>query len=441
MKNMKILFLIRSLKHFSYVSSIINALYDAGCHIDLRFDKDWSKTCSSGNVYKFIKGKEITVDWFKKRTKSKSILLFREFLSCVNYVRIKGQSAFYRKRWFSYIPFYLRPLAYLFKPFYKHLCKVENRISPDKGIIEDITKLNPDYVIATPANHRFSGEIEYIKAAKYLGIKTVIISLSWDNLTTKGMFHVKPDKLFVWNDTQKNEAFYFQNIQEQNISIIGAPFFDKWLLPTMTEPRFEFCNRVGLNPFKSFMLYLGSSANIIDDETWLIKELSLLFPEVEILVRPHPSNYKNYTWLSLKNVSVFPKDGSLPDDHASKADFYNSIKYCVFAFGVNTSAMIDAIIHYRPCLTLIDERFKETQVEANHFSDLSKFLIVCNSFEEIKDHANKIMLNKKKVEDKRNEFVKKFIWPVKNYSAGRYMVDFLLDKTNKGELEDVKKTG
>jgi hypothetical protein len=51
----------------------------------------------------------------------------------------------------------------------------------------------PDVVVASPFIFPASKELEYIKAAKALSIPTVGAVLSWDNLTSKGTFHVIPD--------------------------------------------------------------------------------------------------------------------------------------------------------------------------------------------------------------------------------------------------------
>src|SRR5688572_13049811 len=146
---------------------------------------------------------------------------------------------------------------------------------------------------------RESEEIEYIKAARAVGIPSVVGVLSWDNLTTKGLFHVLPDLVLVWNRTQQEEAVRIHGIPAERAVITGSPFFDKWFdAERLLMDRDAFCRRVGLESRRPFLLYLGSTSNIAADETWLVSELARRMrehpdPEVRdtaILARPHPQN-------------------------------------------------------------------------------------------------------------------------------------------------------
>ena len=111
---MKILILIKSLSHFSYVSSVVENLTN-GNEIELRFDKDWSKRQSSKKVREFVSKYNVSVGWFEKRKRfRKLIFTLREFATCVWYSKRTDQVPFYKKRWLGYIPLILRPLATVF---------------------------------------------------------------------------------------------------------------------------------------------------------------------------------------------------------------------------------------------------------------------------------------------------------------------------------------
>jgi len=319
---------------------------------------------------------------------------------------------YYRNRWFGYIPFVLRPFIWIFFLFYKYLHLIENLIPPEKNIVRKLIEYDPDVVIATPCNHRFSEEIEYIKAAKSLGIKTVIPVLSWDNLTTKGIFHAIPDKLLVWNESQKQEAIEIHGIPHDNIEIIGSPFFDKWFCgETRLENRVEFCKSVGLNPWKPYCLYLGSSSNIAKDETWIIEKLSSEFSDISFLVRPHPANYKNFLWVNLNNVVVYPKNGRLVDDADSLNSFYNEIKHSAFVFGINTSGMIDAIINDKACVTLLADEYKHTQSDAVHFEYMKDAIYMADSFDSLFKFIRSLLNGELSRQKERRKFVGNFIRP------------------------------
>jgi len=427
---MTILFVIKSVKHFSYLSSIISALDDMGHQVPMLFDKTWSNNSSFNQVDEFLKYARYSCwQWSEQRHDKYRTSLFklREARSYLSYLRRKVGSDFYRKRWAKYAPKWAVLFGPVLKYGYKYFVEIENKFPPAENIIEDLKRINPDVVVVSPANHRFSEEIEYIKAAKHLNIPTVISVLSWDNLTTKGVFHVLPDRLLVWNNFQKSEAIQIHGINPENITITGAPFFDKWKLRDhLKETRFNFCNRVGVNPFKNFMLYLGSSKNVAKDETWIISAITDLFPDLNILVRPHPANYKIYRKLNHKNVSVYPKKGALPESRYDRSDFYNSLKHCTFAFGINTSGMIDALINEIPVVTLLANEYSHTQKEAIHYKYMQSALYECESIDELVKTFNLLLHNKDTMHIERENFVSRFI----RQDAGKLAAEAIINESS-----------
>ena len=71
-----------------------------------------------------------------------------------------------------------------------------------------------------------------MKSARALGIPVGFPVFSWDNLTTKGIVHVHPDCVFVWNDVQKREATEYYGFRPRSVVITGAPRFDSFLALT-----------------------------------------------------------------------------------------------------------------------------------------------------------------------------------------------------------------
>jgi len=423
LKQLTIIFVIKSLSNFSYVSSAIQALGDQH-KIHLFFDKHRSKRESSETVDTFLSlNPHVTADWMQCRTgiSRKLIFLIREIRTCVSYLKRKHGSRYYKTRWLSYIPSILRPFTYLLKPFYDIFEVLEDCTLSSTNIMQQLLELKPDVVVATPANHRFSEEIEYVKTAKSLGIPTVIMNHSWDNLTTKGIFHIIPDKLLVWNKTQAYYARTIHGIPDKNIEVVGAPFFDKWFEHDTTE---YISAKIGLDPSQPYCLYLGSSANIAEDETWLIQKIARHYPQV--LVRPHPANYKNYLWLKEKNVVVYPRNGKLPDDAQSQHNLRMMIEQSAFVFGINTSAMIDAVILNKPCLTLITNKYNNTQIETLHFRAMYSSMYVCRKFKDLLKQIKELETDDK-YKPRREQFVSENIRPLGgNTPAGWHAANAIL---------------
>jgi hypothetical protein len=427
---MNILFAVRSWSHWSSISSIVDILDSYGHKVTLLFDREWNRYFTDETVVKYLNNSQnVTRSYMvtgedKHRERS---FLFRELRSYSSYAKRRDQSSYYLKRWIGYQPWWIRyflnfkPVRFLFSHSGKLWEFIEKKRKPDPKVIDDLRFRNPDVVFAVPATHRFSWELEYIKAAKFLGIRTVSMSISWDNLTTKGVFHIVPDLVLAWHDKQLRELMTIHGIPKERIEIVGACAFDKWLRPQVLEDRKSFCDRVGLDPKKPFFLYLGSSANIARDETWLAQSIRDGLKDVGILVRPHPANPKYYGQLHGDNIVVYPRDGELSDSIEAQQDFYNAIKHSMFVVGINTSGMIDAIIHGKTCLTVVTDRYRKTQKDAIHFQQLcdAGVLTISNSPEEAIREIDHLLDGRDDQWQNRRDFVRNYIRPKGlDYAAG-----------------------
>jgi len=431
---MRLLYVLRSVAHFSYHESVIRHLCANGYAVQLLFDPKWSEGFSDTAVLAFLSNaKGLTVGWSIQRHDlwRQASLVSRELLSYSSYLNRKDQSEFYLKRWQGYLPPHIQRLAARSKRVrailasnwvQSQLRAFERLVPPDAAITRWLRHNWPDVVVASPIDMRFSEEVEYVKAAKALHIPTVVPVLSWDNLTTKGLFHVIPDLTLVWNRTQFNEAAQIHRVPPDKMVITGSPFFDKWFeAKRLGVERGVFCRKVGLDPQKPFLVYLGSSANIAADETWLVRELAVSLrrhpnPDVgktDILVRPHPANAQIYRELNEEQVHVWPRDGALPESEESIQDFYNTLHHCVLAVGINTSGMIDAVVADKPCVTIMTERYKPTQLQATHFQHLldSDVLEIAKSSEECADVVERLWRGMDSKRAARQRFVRDFVRP------------------------------
>ena len=67
-----------------------------------------------------------------------------------------------------------------------------------------------------------------VKAARALGLPTLMLVWSWDNLSSKAVLHEHPDRLLVWNETQAREAEELQGVAPERVEVVGAPNFDRF---------------------------------------------------------------------------------------------------------------------------------------------------------------------------------------------------------------------
>jgi hypothetical protein len=260
---------------------------------------------------------------------------------------------------------------------------VERALPLDVWIRDIVAAQKPDVVLITPLVDLGSDQVEYVKAARALGIRSALCVHSWDNLTNKGLIRVLPDKVFVWNEAQKREAVSMHRVAPEDVGVTGAPVYDQWFERRPSTSRQEFCAKIGLSPDKPFFLYLCSSQFIAPDEAefvadWIRAVRSAPDPRVReagILIRPHPENlqpWQRFDFDDFQGVALWPRGGANPIDASSKNDYFDSMYHAVAAVGVNTSAQIEAGIVGRPVYSVRVPKYEGTQEGTLHFHYLLK---------------------------------------------------------------------
>ncbi|UCE51516.1 MAG: CDP-glycerol glycerophosphotransferase family protein [Desulfobacterales bacterium] len=353
----------------------------------------------------------------------------REMVDYANYLRPRHPTPWEARRWRRKI---------IFKPISKALkySKIANKllanngiflmlkwmqrlIPPDQDILRWLKTNRPDVVVSSPYILPRTSEIEYIQAARALQIPTIAIVLSWDNLTTKGTFHIIPDAVFVWNDALAKEATSLHDVPPDKIFITGAPVFDFWFEMQPSLDSHSFCSKAGISADQAFVLYLCSSKYISGDETSFVKAFAKALrnnPDtrnISVLVRPHPLNATIWNGFEDENIAVWPKEASWVDTEEVKQDYYNSIYHSAAVVGVNTSAFLEAAILDKPCVTILTEQYRSKQSERGHFRHLLKgnFLEVTHSFSESASVIAGILAGKDSKKEQRQRFVRDFIRP------------------------------
>ena len=153
-----------------------------------------------------------------------------------------------------------------------------------------------DALLVTPLVEFSSRQVDLVKSARHLGLPVGFPVFSWDNLSTKGVVHVAPDRLFVWNDIQKREAVDLHCIDPNRVTVTGAPQFDTFLETQPSEGREEFCSRLRFDSKRPIVTYLGSAPFISPNEELFVDQWidglraspSVALRTANILVRPHP---------------------------------------------------------------------------------------------------------------------------------------------------------
>ncbi|MEJ7891567.1 MAG: hypothetical protein WKF94_02870 [Solirubrobacteraceae bacterium] len=239
----------------------------------------------------------------------------------------------------------------------------------------------PDVVLVTPLVEIGSPQTEYIRAARALGIPTVLPVASWDNLTMKGFIRELPNLVTVWNDAQRVEAIEIHGIPPDRVTVTGAVAYDHWFQWRPTD-RAAFCAQAGLDPDRPYVMYACSSGFIASDEgshllEWVgrVRGYDEALERLQVLVRPHPTvalgtRDVQQQITRLEGATIHPPVGTDPTDAGSRQTYFDSMFHSVGVVGINTSAFIEAAIVGRPTLTVLTKRFQETQAGLKHFDHL-----------------------------------------------------------------------
>lgn len=335
-------------------------------------------------------------------------------------VKIKNERASRAVDRISKLPGVL-PLINFLLPF------AERWTPPDSNIVGFIRAIDPDVVLVTPLVQFKSVQVDYVKAARRLGIPTGLCVASWDNLTNKGLMREIPDRIFVWNKAQRYEAVRFHGANPERVTITGAQTFDQWFgTPPATSPE-TFLARLNLKG--PLILYACSAVRIAPNEIdavvpWARAVRERGDPQLKaaaILVRPHPLNpqpWDRLLSLGLPNLAVWSEDGMRSFEAEGRRNYFDSLYHSSAVVGLNTSAQIEAALVGRPVFCFLDRSIPETlrgTLGTLHFNHLLEAnggpLYASHSLAEHVDQLGKALSDPTMAERSRR-FTQSFVRPL-----------------------------
>jgi hypothetical protein len=435
---MKVLFVLRHVAYFRFFDRLIRELCASGHNVTLllehrhRTDDQADRSKESPRALLACQAEVNNFDWDwaiqRRDVWRKPTRAARELINYASYLKPGRQSSrMIVERSARQLPLLAQRLlrfqfarTLLVAPLAQEALRSFERLAPpDRGLVGWLRLHQPDVVVASPVIMRHSEEVEYIKAAKAVGIPTLVAVTSWDHLTTKGVFQLIPDLTLVWNQAQVEEAVRLHGVPLSKVVFTGAPVFDEWFQMQPTLDRAAFCRLAGLDPARPYVLYLCSSQSIVRDETetvegfaWALQQHAGTGP-VSLLVRPYPwhaSIWQNYTG---DRFAIWPRAGNNPDTPEARQDYYHALRYSAAVAGINTSGFIDAAIVGRPCLTILSQRYRDTQQDIAHFQHLLKadFLEAARGPAGAAELLSTILEGRDARSDNRQRFVREFVRP------------------------------
>ena len=304
-------------------------------------------------------------------------------------------------------------------PTARHLLEQrESDLSSDPGHERFLESERPDSVLVSPLIELGSDQTDWVKSARALGIPVGFPVFSWDNLTTKGIVHVQPDCVYVWNEIQKREAIEYHGVPAANVVITGAPRFDAFIELGVKSDRSRFCERYGLRPDRPIVTYLCSSEFVAGREVEFVRRWAAevrrepRLSDCNILVRPHPRALAD--WINL-DLSDWP-GVAMARSKVVNADqlLYDTLFHSAAVVGLNTSAQLEAGIVGKPVYTILAPEFEGGQQGTVHFRYLLReeggFVEVAKGFDEHRRHLADAAAGRYDAE-RISEFIERFVRP------------------------------
>ena len=239
---------------------------------------------------------------------------------------------------------------------------------------------DPDVVLLASVTAWRLPQIDHLRAARALGRRTGVCVFSWDHLSSKALLRSIPDRVLLWNETQKREAVQWHGVPEERISVTGAQCYDQWFDRVPSRDRASFCRSVGLPVERPILLYVCSVMTPNPHESrfvrrW-IEELRRspdpCLRDAGILVRPHPERMDEWEGVSLESFGNAVLYGRNPVSPDAQADYFDSLYHSHAVVGLVTSAFLEAAIVGRPVHSLLLPEFELYQEGVQHFRYLTE---------------------------------------------------------------------
>jgi hypothetical protein len=304
---------------------------------------------------------------------------------------------------------------------------MERVLPPPDEVSEVLKRINPDILLLTPLLYFRSHQVDQVRCAQRLGIRTVLGVGSWDHLTTKGLIHERPDRVLVWNEAQKREAIALHDIPAERVVVTGSQAYDHWFATSPAHDREAFCQRVGLDPGRPILLYLCSSPFIAPYEVGFVRKwitavrgsADARVRDANVLVRPHPQNAKQWQGIDLAgefaHAALWPRTGVNPIGGVARSDYFDSMYHAEAVVGVNTSAMIESGIIGKPVYSVVTEEFADTQEGTLHFQHLKNveggLLYLAANLDEHLSQLARLLADGREERQSARRFIQAFIRP------------------------------
>jgi hypothetical protein len=296
------------------------------------------------------------------------------------------------------------------------LGEVERLLPAERQLEEAVAELGVDAILVLSRCALGGFEPDVIKAARALRLPSIMLLISWDNLSSKAILNEHPDRLLVWNEVQVGEAVEQHGVEPHRVVALGASNFDRFFEEVQANYRSP--------PERSHdraatILYLGSSTKVAPweariAERWL-KALRAsddrVVQRAKVVVRPHPTAADRWEgWTPPESGVRVVKPGA----RIEPAKLSRLLREADAVVALNTSAEIEAAISGRPVLTFragSDARGQEGSVHFHYLLEANGgFVIDAPTLEEHLARLGHVLRDGYDPEPMRR-FIERFVRP------------------------------
>ncbi len=172
---------------------------------------------------------------------------------------------------------------------------LEGLLIPGREMEAVLRKASPALLVTgTPGTEHLDALL--LRAARRLGIPTLCVVLSWDNLTSKGHMAVRPDRLVVWNERMRQEAIELHDYSPDAVDVAGVAHFDVYARPEQQLSRAAVCRRLELDPERKILVFGTVSPYLFRYNLEVAEVLARavadgrISPPAQLVVRLHPQS-------------------------------------------------------------------------------------------------------------------------------------------------------
>lgn len=291
-----------------------------------------------------------------------------------------------------------------------------------------------------------------VAAAKNLGIQTLALIPSWDNLSTKTRLVFKYDGYIVWSEQSKRELHHFYPYTRQApVYVVGAPQFDVFFQPRFHQSREAFCAAQGLQPELPIIVFAVGSPNFVREQYAALdlaaKVARGLLGDVQLIVRPHPI-HDNAEMRELfgkfaprvvlqQTAEAGTALAARTQDASQIAGWVNTFRHADVVVNLSSTVTVDAAIFDRPVVNLNydpepgqpnQELVKDVNHRWTHFKPIAESggVWLVNNSEEMFE-AVKTYLRHPELHREKRRWIAEYVCGYVDGRCGERMAEAVLD--------------